>query len=180
MTTRPVRKRGTARDFVLKTVRATPQTTIDVLGQNDHFVEYRPNLDPEKHHFPAARRPAHPRHARPASPRLGPVALPHCHPPHQRRGSLHPSHRSHSPTNPHRPNRHPPRRLAATRPTANRHRRSLPSPSTPASSPAKTPNPASSAGSRSPLYAPPPIAGAFMQPSADFIADPTLQQSMQR
>ncbi|ADW71057.1 alpha-L-fucosidase [Granulicella tundricola] len=39
-------KRGDARDFVLKTVRATPSTTIGILGQNDHIVEYRPNLSP--------------------------------------------------------------------------------------------------------------------------------------
>ena len=38
-------KRGTAREFVLKTVRATPKTTIGVLGQSDKLVEYRPNID---------------------------------------------------------------------------------------------------------------------------------------
>ncbi|RXH57725.1 alpha-L-fucosidase [Granulicella sibirica] len=43
----PIWKRGTARDFVLKTVRATPKTTVGVLGQNDKIVEYRPNLDPQ-------------------------------------------------------------------------------------------------------------------------------------
>ena len=40
-------KRGTARDFVLKTVRATPRTTVSVLGQNDRIVEYRPDLNPQ-------------------------------------------------------------------------------------------------------------------------------------
>ena len=43
----PTWKRGTTRDFLLKTVRATPQTTIDVLGQNDKIVEYRPDLNPQ-------------------------------------------------------------------------------------------------------------------------------------
>lgn len=37
-------KRGDSREFVLKTVRATPKTTVGVLGQNDRLVEYRPNL----------------------------------------------------------------------------------------------------------------------------------------
>jgi alpha-L-fucosidase len=41
----PLWKRGARRDFVLKTVRATPGTTISVLGQNDQLVEYRPGLD---------------------------------------------------------------------------------------------------------------------------------------
>ena len=40
-------KRGDARELVLKTVRATPKTTLGVLGQNDELVEYRPNLDPK-------------------------------------------------------------------------------------------------------------------------------------
>jgi alpha-L-fucosidase len=40
-------KRGTVREFVLKTVRATPNTTAALLGQNDRLVEYRPNLDPK-------------------------------------------------------------------------------------------------------------------------------------
>lgn len=39
--------RGTARDFVLKTVRATSSSHIDVLGQNDALVEYRPELHPQ-------------------------------------------------------------------------------------------------------------------------------------
>jgi alpha-L-fucosidase len=43
----PIWKRGEPRDFILKTVRATPQTTIAVLGQNDKIVEYRPNLNPQ-------------------------------------------------------------------------------------------------------------------------------------
>jgi alpha-L-fucosidase len=41
----PQWKRGTRRDFVLKTVRATSGSTISVLGQNDQLVEYRPGLD---------------------------------------------------------------------------------------------------------------------------------------
>jgi alpha-L-fucosidase len=44
--TAPGWKRGTARDIVLKTVRATPTTTVGVLGQNDQLVEYRPGLLP--------------------------------------------------------------------------------------------------------------------------------------
>ena len=40
-------KRGTAREFVLRTVRATAKTTVGVLGQNDTLVEYRPNIDPK-------------------------------------------------------------------------------------------------------------------------------------
>ena len=40
-------KRGTAREFVLKTVHATAKTTVGVLGQNDKLVEYRPNIDPK-------------------------------------------------------------------------------------------------------------------------------------
>jgi alpha-L-fucosidase len=44
--TSPVWKRGAARDFVLKTVRATASTTVAVLGQNDQLVEYRPELVP--------------------------------------------------------------------------------------------------------------------------------------
>jgi alpha-L-fucosidase len=43
----PVWQRGTARDFVLKTVRATAATTVSVLGQNDRLVEYRPDLSPK-------------------------------------------------------------------------------------------------------------------------------------
>ncbi|CAN5760756.1 hypothetical protein BH10ACI4_BH10ACI4_10920 [soil metagenome] len=43
----PVWKRGTTREFVLKTVRATSKTTVGVLGQNDRIVEYRPNLNPQ-------------------------------------------------------------------------------------------------------------------------------------
>ncbi len=38
-------RRGTAREFVLKTVRATAKTTVGVLGQNDQLVEYRPNIN---------------------------------------------------------------------------------------------------------------------------------------
>ncbi|HEY9138665.1 MAG TPA: alpha-L-fucosidase [Terriglobus sp.] len=40
-------KRGTTREFVLKTVRATAATTVSVLGQNDKLVEYRPQLNPK-------------------------------------------------------------------------------------------------------------------------------------
>ncbi|WP_244502007.1 alpha-L-fucosidase [Terriglobus roseus] len=40
-------KRGTVREFLLKTVRATPKTTVNLLGQNDKLVEYRPGLDPK-------------------------------------------------------------------------------------------------------------------------------------
>ncbi len=40
-------RRGDARDIVLKTVRATPTTTVGILGQNDKIVEYRPNIDPK-------------------------------------------------------------------------------------------------------------------------------------
>lgn len=41
----PVWKRGEAREFVLRTVRATATTTVGVLGQNDRVVEYRPGLN---------------------------------------------------------------------------------------------------------------------------------------
>jgi alpha-L-fucosidase len=40
-------KRGTWREFVLKSVKATPKTTVGVLGQSDHLVEYRPDLHPQ-------------------------------------------------------------------------------------------------------------------------------------
>ena len=40
----PAWKRGTARDLILRTVKANPTTTIGVLGQNDKLVEYRPGL----------------------------------------------------------------------------------------------------------------------------------------
>ena len=43
----PVWKRGTTREFILKTVRATSKTTVGVLGQDDRIVEYRPNLNPQ-------------------------------------------------------------------------------------------------------------------------------------
>lgn len=39
-------RRGTWREFVLKTVRATARTTVSVLGQSDRLVEYRPELQP--------------------------------------------------------------------------------------------------------------------------------------
>ncbi|MFT4248426.1 MAG: alpha-L-fucosidase [Pseudomonas sp.] len=38
--------RGTWREFVLKTVRASASTTVSVLGQSDQAVEYRPELEP--------------------------------------------------------------------------------------------------------------------------------------
>ena len=43
----PVWKRGEWREFTLKTVRATPKTTISLLGQDDKTVEYRPDLHPQ-------------------------------------------------------------------------------------------------------------------------------------
>ena len=39
-------KRGTYIDVVLKSVRATPQTAISVLGQNSKIYEYQPATDP--------------------------------------------------------------------------------------------------------------------------------------
>lgn len=38
-------KRGTRKDFVLKSVKATENTKINVLGQSDKWVEYMPNVD---------------------------------------------------------------------------------------------------------------------------------------
>jgi alpha-L-fucosidase len=43
----PVWKRGTWREFVLKTAKATATTTVSVLGQSDQLVEYRPDLHPK-------------------------------------------------------------------------------------------------------------------------------------
>ncbi|QHN03226.1 alpha-L-fucosidase [Granulicella sp. WH15] len=43
----PAWKRGTWREFTLKTVRATSTTTVGLLGQNDQLVEYRPELKPQ-------------------------------------------------------------------------------------------------------------------------------------
>jgi alpha-L-fucosidase len=40
-------KRGTWREVVLKSVKSTPETTVGVLGQSDHLVEYRPDLHPK-------------------------------------------------------------------------------------------------------------------------------------
>lgn len=40
-------RRGTWREFVLKTVRATASTKVSVLGQSDKLVEYRPDLKPQ-------------------------------------------------------------------------------------------------------------------------------------
>jgi alpha-L-fucosidase len=39
--------RATWREFVLHSVRATPATTISVLGQDDQTVEYKPELHPK-------------------------------------------------------------------------------------------------------------------------------------
>lgn len=35
------------RDFVLKSVQATPQSVVTVLGQNDRILEYRPEVNPK-------------------------------------------------------------------------------------------------------------------------------------
>lgn len=35
------------RDFVLKSVQATPQSVVTVLGQNDRVLEYRPEVNPK-------------------------------------------------------------------------------------------------------------------------------------
>ena len=43
----PEWKRGTAREFVLKTVRSTRSTGVSVLGQSGDLVEYRPELKPQ-------------------------------------------------------------------------------------------------------------------------------------
>lgn len=40
-------KYGTWKDIVLKSVRATPKTTISVLGQNDEVLEYQPSVVPK-------------------------------------------------------------------------------------------------------------------------------------
>jgi len=40
-------KYGEWKDLVLKSVRATPQTTISVLGQNDEVLEYQPGVIPK-------------------------------------------------------------------------------------------------------------------------------------
>jgi alpha-L-fucosidase len=37
---------GTAKTFTLKSVKATAETRVSVLGQNDHVLEYRPAVDP--------------------------------------------------------------------------------------------------------------------------------------
>jgi alpha-L-fucosidase len=39
--------RGQWRDFVLKSVQATPQSVVSVLGQNSRVLEYRPEVNPE-------------------------------------------------------------------------------------------------------------------------------------
>lgn len=38
---------GVWKDFVLKSVRATAQTEVTILGQNDRVLEYQPNVDPK-------------------------------------------------------------------------------------------------------------------------------------
>jgi alpha-L-fucosidase len=40
-------KRGNRKEFTLSSVKATPNTKISVLGQNDKVVEYRPKDNPE-------------------------------------------------------------------------------------------------------------------------------------
>ena len=40
-------KRGERKEILLKSWRATDQTRISVLGQNDKAVEYRPDIDPQ-------------------------------------------------------------------------------------------------------------------------------------
>ena len=40
-------KRGDRKEFLLKSVKATPNTKISVLGQNDLVVEYNPDNNPE-------------------------------------------------------------------------------------------------------------------------------------
>lgn len=40
-------KYGTWKDIVLKSARATPKTTISVLGQNDEVLEYQPDVSPK-------------------------------------------------------------------------------------------------------------------------------------
>ena len=39
--------RGQWRDFVLKSVQATPQSEVSVLGQNGRVLEYRPEVNPK-------------------------------------------------------------------------------------------------------------------------------------
>jgi alpha-L-fucosidase len=39
--------RGQWRDFVLKSVQATPQSVVSVLGQNGRVLEYRPEVNPQ-------------------------------------------------------------------------------------------------------------------------------------
>jgi len=43
----PLWVRGQWRDFVLKSVQATPQSAISVLGQNGRLLEYRPEVNPQ-------------------------------------------------------------------------------------------------------------------------------------
>ena len=38
---------GAWRDFMLKSVRATPRTEVSILGQNDQVLEYQPKVDPK-------------------------------------------------------------------------------------------------------------------------------------
>lgn len=46
LTRRPEWPRGERRSFVLHSVRATPQTTVEILGQSSKLVEYQPQTDP--------------------------------------------------------------------------------------------------------------------------------------
>jgi len=39
-------KRGDRKEFILGSVKATPETKVSVLGQNDKVVEYDPDIDP--------------------------------------------------------------------------------------------------------------------------------------
>ncbi len=39
--------RGQWRDFILKSVQATPQSTVSVLGQNGRVLEYQPQVNPQ-------------------------------------------------------------------------------------------------------------------------------------
>ncbi len=40
-------KRGDRKDFIIGSIKATPETRISVLGQNDKVVEYNPDADPK-------------------------------------------------------------------------------------------------------------------------------------
>ena len=57
--------RGQWRDFVLKSVQATPQSQVSVLGQNGRVLEYRPEVNPAAHPEAGGRRLAYSRHVHP-------------------------------------------------------------------------------------------------------------------